>query len=222
MRLQVQTWLKVTGQQARPATCKRTTQHLVVATQLRTASPAAAAAAAVTAGCAQTLSTLQCAHSALSGVFLDQAALYLTQKKDDRQPLPPTLLDDHFYRRVYEVITSELCQKRERDTTVDPQRNTIKDTYDADELWNIVDFLLSKGSAETDRALAITMWSHSSVGRSDDVRLFYLADLITPQYIPTVGEYCSSQQQVCRVFHVDPKGASVLSHACATAVLQLL
>jgi hypothetical protein len=47
---------------------------------------------------------------------------------------------------------------------------------------------MSKGTAETDRALAMAMWSHSSVGRSDDVRLFYLADLITPQYIPAVGE----------------------------------
>lgn len=140
----------------------------------------------------QTLSALQLAHSALSRVFSSQAALYLTRDKDDRQPLPPTLLDDHVYRQLYEVITSELCQKGERDTTVDPQRNTIKDTYDADELRDIVDCLLTKGTAETDRALAMALWSHSSVGRSDDVRLFYLADLITPQYIPTVGEYCTS------------------------------
>lgn len=47
---------------------------------------------------------------------------------------------------------------------------------------------MAKGTQETDRALAMAMWAHSSVGRSDDVRLFYLADLITPQYIPAVGE----------------------------------
>jgi hypothetical protein len=34
----------------------------------------------------------------------------------------------------------------------------------------------------------MSTWVHSSVGRSDDVRLFFLSDLITAQYILAVGE----------------------------------
>lgn len=138
----------------------------------------------------QTVSMLEGAHSALSATYLDAASLYDSQSAADKQALPPTLLGDHTYRRVYYLIKARVCQKGERDTTVDPQRNTIKDTYDEDDLYSIVNCLMSKGTAETDRALAMGLWSHSSVGRSDDVRLFYLADLITPQYIPAVGECC--------------------------------
>ena len=136
----------------------------------------------------QTLSALEGSHSALSNIYMNQASVYASKPAADKQVLPATLLADHTYKTVYMLIKARLSRKGERDPTLDPQRNTIKDTYDADELLNIINCLMSKGTAETDRALAMAMWSHSSVGRSDDVRLFYLADLITPQYIPAVGE----------------------------------
>jgi len=145
--------------------------------------------------CLQSLSAFEGSHSALSSIYLDQASLYDSKPAADKKVLPPTLLDDHTYRRVYDLIKARLCPKGERDTTVDPQRNTIKDTYDSDDLARIVDCLMGRGTPETDRALAMAMWSHSSVGRSDDVRLFYLADLITPQYIPSVGRWPSSLPQ---------------------------
>ena len=135
----------------------------------------------------QSLSTLEGSHSALSSIYLEQARMY-ESSGEGRPALPATLLDDHTYQLKYYNLKGKVCPKGERDTTVDPQRNTIKDTYDADDLQRMVDCLMEKGTAETDRALAMAMWAHSSVGRSDDVRLFYLADLITPQYIPAVGK----------------------------------
>jgi hypothetical protein len=137
----------------------------------------------------QTLSTLEGSHSAVSNIFLEQAAQYESSPGEGKPVLPASLMADHTYQRVYSRIKASICQKGRRDTTVDPQRNAIKDTYDADDLQHIVDCLMEKGTPETDRALAMAMWSHSSVGRSADVRLFYLADLITPQYIPAVGEF---------------------------------
>lgn len=74
---------------------------------------------------------------------------------------------------------------------------TPRMTYTKDDLEALVREMLSKGTPEMDRALAMATWAHSSVGRSDDVRLFFIADLIAPQYIPAVGEH--GQKEHCNV-----------------------
>jgi hypothetical protein len=65
---------------------------------------------------------------------------------------------------------------------------TIQDTYTPGEYELIMRTIMTQGTPESDRSLAMGTWAHSSVGCSDDVRLFYLSDLIAPQYIPAVGE----------------------------------
>lgn len=50
------------------------------------------------------------------------------------------------------MLKAKVCGKGERDTTVDPQRNTIKDTYHAEQLQSIVNYLMLAGTPEADRA----------------------------------------------------------------------
>lgn len=146
----------------------------------------------------QSLSALDLAHSALTKVYKAQR-----QRADTRSEtgvgsnVPTTLLDDATYHLVYTSIKASITKKGERSKTVDPQRNTIQDTYTKDDLEALVREMLSKGTPEMDRALAMATWAHSSVGRSDDVRLFFIADLIAPQYISAVGEH--GQKEHCNV-----------------------
>jgi hypothetical protein len=80
----------------------------------------------------------------------------------------------------------------------------MKDSYDRDEYLAIMTRAMADGTPETDRAMAMWIWAHSSVGRSDDVRAFYAADLIAPQLIPAVGRWKNSVARLLqlRVRHV--------------------
>jgi hypothetical protein len=137
---------------------------------------------------------------------------------------------DATYATTFQAIKKRLLHKGARDTTVDPQRNTIKDTYDLEDLEKIAASMFELGTIAGDRALAMSMWSHGSVGRGDDVRLFYLADLVKPSLIPAVGEptvvACrqladqSSNSRVCRAF-ASLSNAAGLPAPCSSLLLQL-
>lgn len=141
--------------------------------------------------CLQSLSALDAAHGAQASVYKDQLAAETCRPGADQaavNSLPRTLKDDPAYDVVYKSIKESITKKGERSTTVDPQRNTIQDTYTQDDFVALCEAWLLMGTPEADRSLAMGAWAHSSVGRSDDVRLFYLADIIAPQHIPAVGK----------------------------------
>eukprot|EP00882_Tetradesmus_deserticola_P013354 GHRQ01014177.1.p1 GENE.GHRQ01014177.1~~GHRQ01014177.1.p1 ORF type:complete len:134 (-),score=26.18 GHRQ01014177.1:536-937(-) len=127
----------------------------------------------------------------MSHVYSQQRAVHLADAGNDdtAATLPSTLLDDPAYKLVYSTVKADITRKGERSTTVDPQRNTIQDTYTRDEFEKLMGAMLAEGTPAWDRALAMGAWAHNSVGRSDDVRLFYMADLIAPQHIPAVGKW---------------------------------
>lgn len=137
--------------------------------------------------CLQSLSALDGAHSALSQIYLQQAQRADVLSEDGTDHIK-SLLDDATYSCIYNSIKSNITKNGQRSKTQDPQRNTIQDTYTKDDLEALVNEMLDAGTPEMDRLLAMSAWAHSSVGRSDDVRLFFLADLIAPQYIPAVGK----------------------------------
>jgi hypothetical protein len=138
----------------------------------------------------QSHSALDAAHSALSSVYKDQM-----ERADPEtvQGLPDRLMKDARYRLAFTSIKGNIKGKSDRSVTIDPQRNTISDAYSPDEHLMIMGALLASGTPESDRTLAMSAWSHASVGRGDDVRLFFIADLITPCKIPTVGRYNSKR-----------------------------
>jgi hypothetical protein len=128
-------------------------------------------------------------------LYKDQALVF----RDSHPTMPEKLKKfSKLYVEVYDKIKKDILHKGARDMTVDPQINTIKDTYDLDDLERIINVLFDEGTVAGDRALAMSLWAHSSVGRGDDVRLFYLADLVKPLLIPAVGEYIAdSRLSVC-------------------------
>jgi hypothetical protein len=139
----------------------------------------------------QSLAAFEAQHSALAWVYNQQCTTFLATAgvaAEEAAGLPKALMDDRVYRANYRTVKAELSAKGERSTTVDPQHGTIQDTYTPDEYELIMSTFMAAGTPESDRSLAMGAWAHSSVGRSDDVRLFFLSDLIAPQYIPAVGE----------------------------------
>jgi hypothetical protein len=139
----------------------------------------------------QSLAAFEAQHSANAWVYKTQQTAFLATPgvtAEQAAALPKSLLGDDGYLLIHNTIKAELNAKAERSKTVDPQHGTIQDTYTPDEYELIMRTIMTQGTPESDRSLAMGTWAHSSVGRSDDVRLFYLSDLIAPQYIPAVGE----------------------------------
>jgi hypothetical protein len=134
----------------------------------------------------------EAATSALQRVLKQQVLSYIKEhgaEAAEAANLKHSLRDDKAYSEMFEAIKAELLAKGERSTIIDPQHNSMKDSYDRDEYVSIMEASMAAGTPEADRAVAMGTWAHSSVGRSDDVRLFYMADLIAPQYIPAVGRW---------------------------------
>eukprot|EP00775_Hariotina_reticulata_P005326 gene5326-5562_t len=131
-------------------------------------------------------SALDVAHSALSGVYKDQRE---AASPADVHGLPDRLMADARYSLAYKSVKNTITKKADRSMTIDPQRNTISDAYTEDEHMLLMEAMLGAGTAVFDRMLAMASWAHTSIGRSDDVRLFFLADIIAPRKIPAVGPH---------------------------------
>lgn len=103
------------------------------------------------------------------------------------------------YKAVHSTIKKELEAKGERAPDKDPQDNTGEDTLTEDQLILIFTELLKSSSVESCRDQAMCAWMTGTMGRSDDARLMYLADLLKPQLVKRLGEqtvsivarYCS-------------------------------
>jgi hypothetical protein len=92
----------------------------------------------------------------LQQIYKDQLLVF----RDSHPTMPKKLKKfSTVYVEVYDKIKKDILHKGTRDMTVDPQINTIKDTYDLDELEKIVNVLFDEGTVAGDRALG-----HVSVG----------------------------------------------------------
>ena len=141
---------------------------------------------------AQSLPALEGAHSALNTLYQDQLVkAYGEQQQELQQELqqqPKSLMDWPVYKRQYNNIKDNITKKGERSKTVDPQRNTIQDSYSPDDFHKMICAMLEHYSYEGDRMAAMATWGHTMVGRGDDLRLFHVADIIAPQLMPAIGE----------------------------------
>ena len=81
-----------------------------------------------------------------------------------------------------------------------PQDNTGEDTLSDDELIKIFQRLLSSDRTEDCRDLAMYAWMTGTMGRSDDARLMYLADLLKPQLLKRIGKL----GETCKWCDCDP------------------
>jgi hypothetical protein len=110
-----------------------------------------------------------------------------------RRGVVSKLLDYAAYRQAYKNMQRSLHQKGERNTdgTQDPQDHTADSTYDADQWFKVNDHWLKQGTATAARSQSLATLAHHTVGRSDDVRQFHIADVVKPRHYKNIGG-CSS------------------------------
>lgn len=99
------------------------------------------------------------------------------------------LLDCPAYRLKYDNLHARLHAKGLRctDGSTDPQDNTAESTYNREEWLKLNIAWLSKGTPAACRDQAFATLAHNTVGRSDDVRAFYLADVVAPRLYANIG-----------------------------------
>jgi hypothetical protein len=128
-------------------------------------------------------STFDQFHAAL------QRRLVMQNLKKGGTPECSKLTEHAPYKTVHETIKKELDIKGQRDPDQDPQANTGADTLSEEDLVRLFAFWLRQDNPEAVRDLALCVWMTATLGRSDDARLMYLADLMKPMLIRRLGEW---------------------------------
>jgi hypothetical protein len=105
-----------------------------------------------------------------------------------RVPVVTDLLAFRVYKEAHDVVKHTIMSKSVRSMEVDSQSHTAQDCYDAHEYKRIICAWFEEGKSTSDRFLAMGTWMHSSVGRGDEVRGYYLTDILKPLVLHSVGE----------------------------------
>ena len=95
---------------------------------------------------------------------------------------------DAAWKRKYATIKNRLTAKGKRPTHGDPQDNTFADTLDAAQYRQLMIHMESIGSSAALRNRALCAWLQASIGRSDEGRMIYLADMMAPCHISCIGK----------------------------------
>ncbi len=61
-------------------------------------------------------------------------------------------------------------------------------SFSFEEFVVMIAALMEKGTHTADRDIAMSVLTYMTVGRSDDTRGFYLADIMSPRPMPVIGE----------------------------------
>jgi hypothetical protein len=132
----------------------------------------------------QSVSTLQAAHAALEKHLQQQLITKRTQGRSGK------LLSYPPYRMKYDSLHKQEQAKGARctDGTGDPQDNTSESTYTPEEWLKMNDAYMTKGTLAASRDQALATLAHHTVGRSDDIRSFHLADIVAPRLYLNIGE----------------------------------
>lgn len=99
------------------------------------------------------------------------------------------LIDDATYEAAYKTIKLNLAAKGERPTgNMDPQHNTTEDTINDQQYQTLMKYLLHSARPECARDRSIFSYLYATVGRADDGRLIFLADMMAPRPVKCIGE----------------------------------
>lgn len=159
-------------------------------------------------------STLKQVHAALQGLYEQQATA-----QHGRADAPVAMLLEHKpYRLQYNNMLAGIKGKGEREQGVDPQANTVEDTFSTEELQHMFEYLLQQETLEAGRNLSIFSYMAGTIARHDDANLVYLADLGAPTLMECIGEWFAERalQQERTVWAQGPTVSvcCVLSLAC--------
>ena len=104
----------------------------------------------------------------------------------------PKLLNHAPYKLAYRRIVMGLAEKGKRPAAgKDPQAGTGEETFSMEQFVQLSHYLLSQEALDSARDLSIATMMFSCCGRSDDVLLLHLADIIAPRLIKSLGVLCA-------------------------------
>lgn len=99
------------------------------------------------------------------------------------------LTEDAAYGAAYGTIKNRLAEKGKRPSGgEDPQNNTTEDTLTVSQYLRLMKHLLSSDRAVCLRDKSIFAYLYASVGRADEGRMIFLADIMSPRLLQCVGE----------------------------------
>lgn len=100
------------------------------------------------------------------------------------------LVNDASYQAAYTTIKNRLSAKGSRPTgNVDPQNNTAEDTITHDQYHKLMKLLLGSEKPAWLRDRSIFAHLYASVGRADEGRMIFLADMLPPKRLKCIGEH---------------------------------
>jgi hypothetical protein len=134
------------------------------------------------------MSTLDQAHAMLVNKYDSEVQVQAGLGVEGLVPIFGKLLDDPVYARAYRNAKKTIRKKGERTTKHDPQANTVADSYTMADYAKMVDHWLGQSKGTADRFLSMASWMHSSVGRGDECRGYYLPDFMAPMLVPSIGK----------------------------------
>lgn len=109
--------------------------------------------------------------------------------------------NDAAYQAAYTTIKNRLSAKGSRPTgNVDPQNNTAEDTITPDQYHKLMKLLLRSDKPEWLRDRSMFAHLYASVGRADEGRMIFLADMLSPKPMKSIGGHpalfldCSQQK----------------------------
>ena len=99
------------------------------------------------------------------------------------------LLDNQTYKDVMKTTKNRLAAKGQRQGgLVDPQKCTTEDTLDYGQYITLQTHLQGSASAEEIRDRSIFAFLYASIGRADEGRMIYLADMVKPRAMKCLGK----------------------------------
>ena len=100
----------------------------------------------------------------------------------------PKLLDYAPYKLAYKAIVMRLVGKGKRAAgTKDPQAGTGAETFTMDQFVELCSHLLKSAAVDAGRDLSMATMMYSCCGRSDDIGLVFLPDIMKPRLIKHIG-----------------------------------
>lgn len=105
------------------------------------------------------------------------------------------LVDDSAYQGMYITIKNKLSAKGMRPTGfLDPQDNTAEDTLTPQQYEDLMKLLLRSSRPESVRDRSIFAHLYASIGRADEGRMIYTADMMPPRQLSCIGVLLSLTQ----------------------------
>ena len=99
------------------------------------------------------------------------------------------LMNNQTYKDVVQTTKSRLAAKGQRaGGQVDPQNCTAEDTLDFQQYVTLQKHLQKSAAAEEIRDRSIFAFLYASVGRADEGRMIFLADMVRPRGMKCIGE----------------------------------